>query len=185
MTSQAKPDPSRLSLEERIDRATKILGTKCDKASVKAAVWRIWSIEERQKKRLYINKGKPSNKREKKAVDRLEKALHRLNMALNDVALPTGIAKAFDRQGMLALQKHLKDLATRKLDKPKRPPNVGKDWAAQGAGSLLQKHGIPVERTRGKKKLHRLAAVLYGDESTDMYQYCRRYYNVDFLDTSE
>jgi len=27
--------------------------------------------------------------------------------------------------------------------------------------------------------------VLYGDESTDMYQYCQQYYNVDFLDTRE
>jgi len=183
MTSQAKSDPRRLSREERIEIATKILGSKCNRASVKTAVAVVRYVEERQKRRPSYTE-EPRNKREKKAVDRLAKALHRLNMALNDAALPTLIAEAFDRQGMLARHKELKGLATRKLGKPKRRRNWGKHKATEQAVSLLQEHGIPVERTRGKK-LHRLAAVLYGDESADMYQYCQRYYNVDFLDTRE
>ena len=182
MTSQAKPDP--LSLEERIEIATKILGSKCNRDSVKTAVAVVRYVEERQKRRPYIYTDEPRNKREKKAVDRLAKALHRLNMALNDVALPTSIAEAFDRQGMLARHKYLTGLATRKLGKPKRRPNRVKHEATEQAVSLLQEHGIPVERTRGKK-LHRLAAVLYGDESTDMYQYCQQYYDGDLLDTRE
>jgi len=184
MTSQAKLNPRRLSPEERIEIATKILGSKCNRESVKTAVACVRYVEERQKRRPCIYTDEPRNKREKKTVDRLAKALHRLNMALNDTALPTSIAEAFDRQGMLALHKHLTGLATSKLGKPKRRPNWGKHEATQQAASLLQEHGIPVERTRGKK-LHRLAAVLYGDESADMYQYCQRYYNVDFLDTRE
>jgi len=183
MTSEAKPDPRRLSLEERIEIATKILGSKCNRASVKGAVAAVRYVEERQKLRPYIHT-EPRNKREKKAVDRLAKALHRLNMALNDAALPTSIAEPFDRQGMLALHKQLKGLATIKLGKPRRRRNWVKHKATMHAASLLQEHDIPVERTRGKK-LHRLAAVLYGDESTDMYQYCQQYYNVDFLDTRE
>ena len=184
MTSQAESDPRRLSREERIEIATKILGSKCNRASVKTAVAVVRYVEERQKRRPYIYTDEPRNKREKKAVDRLAKALHRLNMALNDAALPTSIAEAFDRQGMLARHKYLTGLATRKLGKPKRRPNWGKHKATEQAVSLLQEHGIPVERTRGKK-LHRLAAVLYGDESADMYQYCQKYYDVDFLDTGE
>src|SRR5262249_41985935 len=95
--------------------ATKILGSKCNRDSVKTAVAVVRYVEERQK-RPYIYTDEPRNKREKKAIDRLAKALHRLNMALNDAALPTSIAEAFDRQGMLARNKQLKGLATIKLD---------------------------------------------------------------------
>jgi len=77
MTSQAKSDPRRLSREERIEIATKILGSKCNRASVKTAVAVVRYVEERQKRRPYQYRTKPINKREKKAIDRLAKALHR------------------------------------------------------------------------------------------------------------
>jgi hypothetical protein len=164
---------------KRVKHVKAILGPE---ASVKAAVGSMMAREVRAASRsTYPHE--PTNKREKLAVARVARELHRLNSALNHADLPKFARQLFPSdflERQKELQAELQALGSLPLAKPKRSSEMRR-MAAETAAMLMQENDLPLTTTR-RGKFHRLAAALYGDDHADLFNHCRSCLGVNFID---
>jgi hypothetical protein len=127
----------------------------------------------------HVELGKPKTKLEKKALDRLARALRRVEVALNDPHLEPfarnyfpilKIGRVHLHSEIGQLRAHCEAFAKKQLDPPKRSAEV-KRLAAAEAARLLERHGLPVTVSKNGT-FCRLAASLYGDEHSNLFHSC-------------
>jgi hypothetical protein len=116
---------------------------------------------------LERDKAKGSGPTKKKVRSYLD-ALIRANNARN--ALPPDLRPLFADIDFKKHQDVCAELAA--PGKPKRD-DYAKITAARQARLLLKKYGHPIKTTRGGT-WERLAAILYGDKSADLFNQCRK-----------
>jgi hypothetical protein len=110
-----------------------------------------------------------TDQRKKEAADRVERAIHRLEIALKDPSLPSAFRGLGLQEPLGRLRAAAKELAVVKLQ-PRR--DVGdKRAAVREAAALLQALGRPLKRSR-TGEFCRLAVVLYGDKEVGFYDLC-------------
>src|SRR5262249_39005684 len=100
---------------------------------------------------------KRADKQKKAAVDRLARAIHRLEIALNDTALPSGFRGSALREQLSQLRAASEKIALAKLPKPRRDVS-DKRAAVREAAALLQALARPLTRSR-RGEFCRLAGV--------------------------
>jgi hypothetical protein len=175
------PDLDR-TVRERTRWAKAILGPNCDKVAVEKAVLSLIVWQVRIKRPADFDYGivlTIRNKNQKLATDRVARELRRLNAALRHKDLPKYIKSLFKVEELSKLQSHLEILARRPLGKPRKRADASKRNVAIEAAFLLHEHRLPLTTTR-RGKFHQLAAALYGDKDADLFDYCRRYRDVNF-----
>jgi hypothetical protein len=166
----------KLTLEQRIARALKILGPEADRAGVEEAVH---YLNQNMVHLRLFGPGpvyKPKSKGEKATAEQLRRALRRVEILLTKLR-----HKFYFPSDVFHLEKWLAELNQLKLwaeafakfplGKPKRRDAIDKRLAAWVAAQLLTPR-LP-HKVERKGKLCRLAAVLYGDEKVDLSEHCR------------
>jgi hypothetical protein len=160
----------------RVKSGAAILGPGCDKALVERSDRAVIYLEVRHTHSAETLR-RPTNKRQKAAVNRVAQEFRRLNWALNKPDLPDFVRKMFPLE-LHERQKELDALARLPLRKPRRDGSRQRA-AAEQAALLLQEHKLPLTTTRGGQ-FHRLAAALYGKNDADLFNHCRLLRNVRF-----
>jgi hypothetical protein len=159
----------RLTREQRIARACKILGPKADQAAVAEAADFCMSDEKPVRRYRLGGFYSPRTKRERTAAGQLRDALAKVKKLLSECS---GCLRA-DRQWLnelARLQAAADAVAHSALPKPTKA-DVRKRHAVASAAALMEERGLALAVTRGGK-FERLAAVLFGDERADLFHYC-------------
>jgi len=150
-----------------------ILGRHARQRDVERDVRASWYFI-RRAERLNQSPYNVQTKRQKAAAKRLSVALRRLKIALGNPDLIAYLKWGLPDKSQLNVWLERTDAAAEtKLGKPRRAV-PGKEVAAEQAADLLLECNLPLNVTRGGK-FCRLAAVLYGDESADLFRQCQAY----------
>jgi hypothetical protein len=163
-------------LNSRIARAKKILGHNCDEKQIEKSIRAMLYRQSRKEHAIEIVIT-PSNKLQREAVSKVARSLYNLNAALKNKNFPRYYLKYFEPdQKREELQRRFAKLASSPLKPPKRSSALQR-YAVSLAADLLDRHNLPRSVTRGGT-FWKLAAALYGKNSPDMFNHCRRYRNI-------
>lgn len=111
-------------------------------------------------------------KTQKEAAQKLEVALKRLQDAIENPDLPIDLRpQRFDKTDLDFLRNRALEVAYSDMVPDASSP--AKRFAAEAAAKLLSAQGLPVRATR-RGPFCRLAAILYGDPSADLFHHCRQ-----------
>jgi hypothetical protein len=155
-------------IRKRIKLARAVLGSGCDKAAIEGSV-RVVVVKQASWASLRPDKKK------KDAVARVAEALHRLDAALANTSFPSNLRKRFPRAELSRLRFQCEKLGYEPLPAPRKDVH-DKRIAVGEAASLLFELDRPLTLTR-TGEFCRLAAALYGDKDTDMFDRCRAFRN--------
>ena len=154
-------------LSRSIRQAKKILGNDCDENEIKK------SLLNTRYRGQYRTPLRPVNKKEKQALERFGKSLRRLIVTLQDENLLDYARKRMKVDKLREQLQHVEKLASLPLPRP-RPSSRLQRAAVRQSAILLELHNIPRTTSR-QGKFCRLAAVLYGDQTADLFEHCRKY----------
>jgi hypothetical protein len=162
-------------LKTRTNRVKNILGPNCNEEEIDKSVRAIMIRQYRKEHAVEIVIS-PTNKLQREVFAKLARSLFNLNAALSDKNLPRYYLRYFEpEQKRLELHEKIAKLASLPLAPPKRSSGLQR-YAVSLAADLLDRHNLRRSVTRGGKFCE-LAAALYGKNSRDMFNHCRRYRN--------
>jgi hypothetical protein len=168
-----------IEMKRRVREAKKIIGPgpKCDIERIQKSVAAMMVRQYRREYAAEFAIG-PTNKLQKVALSKLARSLQDLNAALKNANLPRYYLRFFEpEQKRKELEKEIEKLASSALKPPKRSSRL-QSYAVALAADLLDRHNLPRPITR-EGKFCKLAAALYGKNSPDMFNHCRKNQDVD------